>query len=176
MSHKPRGEWDIAKFRNTLGERQQMIFDNLPEIEHHDELVGALRIFTEAGDDLEAYGKGIAAARNILAKLDWKEVPVERPAMSEKGIKEILVSLIRVKDMADNKVLLFSNQGQALDGISERAEYRALAERARAALIKAGEEPIISATQQSSYNSAECANFDRISSGEASDRTRENSG
>ena len=59
-------------------------------------------------------------------------------------IRELLVSLIRIKDLADGGVLLISNQGQALDGISERAEYRALAERARAALAEAGEEPIIS--------------------------------
>ena len=43
--------------------------------------------------------------------------------------REAIDALIRVKQCADSGTELVSNQGQALDGYSERAEYRAIIEK-----------------------------------------------
>ncbi len=40
-----------------------------------------------------------------------------------------LRSLIRVKDAADGRVKMVSNQGQAMDGFSELANYRSLVDK-----------------------------------------------
>ena len=46
-----------------------------------------------------------------------------------KKLRATIDALIHVKQCADGGIELVSNQGQALDGYSERAEYRAIIER-----------------------------------------------
>ena len=41
---------------------------------------------------------------------------------------DIIKSLMKVKNAADGRISLLSNQGQALDGISELANYRGILE------------------------------------------------
>ena len=56
------------------------------------------------------------------------------------GSKEIVENLLLIKKAADEKTPLISNQGQALDGISELANYRRSIENLQALLEKEEEE------------------------------------
>lgn len=46
--------------------------------------------------------------------------------MTDTELERLLQSLVRVKRAADGGVALISNQGQALDGISELYNYRSI--------------------------------------------------
>ena len=79
---------------------------------------------------------------NVVADTFYKEADVEYPLIVHAvnnhdrlvRIKAIAKQIVTVLECADSGKPLTSNQGQALDGISERAEYRAIANQLKAEL------------------------------------------
>lgn len=57
---------------------------------------------------------------------------------SAPGLAAVVLALVGILDAADGRLPLAANQGQAMDGYTELANYRALGSNARAALVAAG--------------------------------------
>lgn len=72
-----------------------------------------------------------AEFEHLKQDFEHLEVVNRRVEAENRRLKTIVDALIKVKECADAGTALISNQGQALDGYSELANYRAIIEKAK---------------------------------------------
>ena len=80
-------------------------------------------------DGPDCIGEGCELLESLLTV-----IPFASPPAPDAALREAAQAVVRIKQAADGGVALISNQGQAMDGYSELANYRSAARELEAAL------------------------------------------